>query len=151
MGTQLPLPNKGAKPPIFGSCLLCPSGCMDQDATSYEGRPQPRPRCVTWGPSSPPKRGIASNLRPMSIVAKRSLWGDGSPSNRVAWAEAYLRTKWDLDPSSCVATINMDQKFGGYAPFLGGGTGFPSSTKSTWLRPTPIPSGILMHPAVWPQ
>jgi len=28
---------------------------MDQDATWYGGRPQPRPHCVRWGPSSPRK------------------------------------------------------------------------------------------------
>jgi len=34
-------------------CLLWPNGWMYQDATWYEGRPRPRPHCVTWGPSSP--------------------------------------------------------------------------------------------------
>ena len=29
------------------------------------------------------------------------------------WAEAYLRTKWHLDPSSRLATIDMGQKVGG--------------------------------------
>jgi len=39
----------------------------------YEGRPQPRPHCVTWGPNSPLQKGAQSqNFRPMSIVAKRS-------------------------------------------------------------------------------
>jgi len=40
--------------------------------------------------------------------------------------------------------------WGGYALFLGV-AGSPSNTKSPVLRPTCIPSGILMHPAVWPQ
>jgi len=39
---------------------------------------------------------------------------------------------------------------GGYAPFWGG-AGSPSNTKLRGLRPTSIPSGISMHPAVWPQ
>jgi len=30
----------------------------------------------------------------------------------VAWAEVYLRTKGDLDPSSLLATIDMGQKLG---------------------------------------
>ena len=34
----------------------------------------------------------------------------GSPSNNVAWAEAYARTKWHLDPSSRLATSDMGQK-----------------------------------------
>jgi len=33
-------------------CLLWPNGWMDQDATWYEGRPRPRPHCITLGPSS---------------------------------------------------------------------------------------------------
>jgi len=54
-GDPAPLPKKGAEPsPIFGPCLLWPNGWMDQDATWCEGRPRPRPHCVTWGPSSPP-------------------------------------------------------------------------------------------------
>jgi len=48
-----PPPQKGAQPLIFRPCLLWPNGCMDQDATWYEGRPRPRPHCVRWGPSSP--------------------------------------------------------------------------------------------------
>jgi len=32
------------------------------------------------------------------------LWGAGSPSNNVAWAEAYRFTKWHLDPSNRLAT-----------------------------------------------
>jgi len=36
------------------------------------------------------------------------------------------------------------------APF-GGGTGFPSNTIWPGPRPTPVPSGILNHPGIWPQ
>jgi len=47
-----PLPQKGDRAsPIFGPCLFRPNGCMDQDATWYEGRPPPRRHCVRWGPS----------------------------------------------------------------------------------------------------
>ena len=31
----------------------------------------------------------------------------GSPSNKVIWAEAYLRTKWHLDPSNRFARIDI--------------------------------------------
>jgi len=41
-----------------------------------------------------------------------------------------------------ITIINMDQKFGGWVQ---------SNTKSPRLRPTSIPSGILMHAAIWPQ
>ena len=57
MGTQLPSP-KGAEPPIFGPYLLWPNGWIDQDATWYEGRPQPRALCVRWGPALLPKKGL---------------------------------------------------------------------------------------------
>ena len=50
--------------------VLWPDAWMDQDATWYEGRPQPRRHCVRWGPSSP--HGKGHSCRPMSIVAKRS-------------------------------------------------------------------------------
>jgi len=46
--------------------------------------------------------------------------GAGSPSNSVAGAEAYLRTKWHLDPSSRLATIDMGRKLGALLLFWGG-------------------------------
>jgi len=53
------IPRKGAHSPhphpIFGSCLLRPNCCMDQDATWYGGKRRPRWRCVRWGHSSPVK------------------------------------------------------------------------------------------------
>ena len=63
-----PSRKRGRNPPIFGPCLLWPNGWIDQNANWYDGRPRPRPHCVTWRPSSP-KRGTHPNFRPMSIVA----------------------------------------------------------------------------------
>jgi len=60
----------------------------------------------------------------------------------VAWDEAYVRTKWHLDPSSHLATTDMGQKLGGLCPF-GGEGGSPSNTM--WPRPTFVPSCILVH------
>jgi len=61
-------------------------------------------------------------------------------------------TKWHLSPSSHSATTDMGRKLGfGLCPFMGGGAGSPSNTVSPRMRPTSIPSGILMHPAIWPQ
>jgi len=51
MGTQLPLPKKGQSPPFFGQRLLWPKGCMDQNATWYDGRLPPG-NIVRCGPSS---------------------------------------------------------------------------------------------------
>jgi len=67
---------------------------------------------------------------------------------KVAWAEVYLRTKWHLDPSCRLATINMGRKVG-MCPLLGGQLG--PNTMWPWPKPTSIASGILIHPAVWPK
>ena len=40
--------------------------------------------------------------------------------HNVAWAEAYLHTKWHLDPFSHLATIDMGRKMKDCAPFWGG-------------------------------
>jgi len=71
-GDPAPLPKKGVEPPIFGPCLICPNGWMDQGATWYGGRPRPKRHCVRWGPSSPFQKGSTPSFRPMPIVAKRS-------------------------------------------------------------------------------
>jgi len=50
-----------------------------------------------------------------------------------------------------LATIDMGRKLEGQSHFFWGGAGFPSNTMSPGPRPTSVPSGILIHPAVWPQ
>jgi len=65
---------------------------------------------------------------------------------------AYVRTKWHLDPSSHLATTDMNRKLGGCsAPFLRE-LGL-HLTKCGPYRPraTSTPSGILIRPAVWLQ
>ena len=72
--------------------------------------------------------------------------------HNVAWVKAYLLTKWHLDPSSRLGTIDMGRKLGKALPsFRGEGAGSPSDTMSLGLRPTCLPSGILIHGAIWPQ
>ena len=39
----------------------------------------------------------------------------------------------------------------GGVPIFGGGAGCPSNTMLPWLRSTSLVSGILIHPAVYPQ
>jgi len=56
LSPELPLP-KGAELPVFGRCLLWPSGWMDQDCTWHGGGPRSRPHCARWGPSFPPQKG----------------------------------------------------------------------------------------------
>jgi len=46
-------------PVVCNVGVLWPNGWMDQDITSYTGRPWSRPHCVRWGPSSPTERGTA--------------------------------------------------------------------------------------------
>jgi len=55
-------------------------------------------------------------------------------------------------PSSHLATTDMGRNFflRGAVP-LGGGAGSASNTMLPRLRPTIVPSGILIHPAVLPQ
>jgi len=80
-----------------------------------------------------------------------NLGGSSVPiEHKVAWVVAYLRANYHLDLSSRLATINMGRTFGG-APFFGGGAWSPSNTKSLGPRPTSVPSGILIHAAIWPQ
>jgi len=45
----------------------------------------------------------------------------------------------------------MAGKWGAPPPFGGGGAGSASNTMPLGLRPTSLPSGILIHPAIWPQ
>jgi len=68
------------------------------------------------------------------------LWG------AVAWAQAYIRTQWHLDPSSRLDTTDMGRKLRA-VPL--GGSGSPSNTMSPGS--TSLPSGVLIHPAVWTQ
>jgi len=77
----------------------------------------------------------------------------------VRWAKFILSHVWFIsksnsDKSSAVvemgdrlATIGMGRKLGGAA------VGAGSSSNTVWpgLRPASLPSGVLMHPTVWPQ
>ena len=57
--------------------------------------------------------------------------GARSPSNNVATAEVYLRTKWHLDPSGRLATIHGQKvEEAVVPPFLGGGGLRPPVTRS---------------------
>jgi len=49
-----------------------------------------------------------------------------------------------------LARIDMGRK-GGLLYHFQGGAGSPSNTMWPWLRPTSVPSALLIHPAVWPQ
>jgi len=74
-GDPAPHPKETWSPIIFGPCLLCPNGWMDQDDTWYEDRRRPRPHCVTWGLSSPSQKGHSP-----PIFGSCLLWPNGRPS-----------------------------------------------------------------------
>jgi len=73
-------------------------------------------------------------------------------SNTTSLGPRFTSTKWHLDPSSRLATTDIGRKQGReLCPLCWEGAGSPSNTKSPALRPTSVPSGILIHPTVWPQ
>jgi len=75
MGAQLPLPQRGTAPPIFGPYLLWLNGCMDQDATWFGGSPQPNRLCVRWGPHSPSlKRGQSPQIFGLCLLCQTAGW-----------------------------------------------------------------------------
>ena len=65
------------------------------------------------------------------------------------WATAYFDIKWHLGPSSRLF-MEMGRKLG-LCPFRGAGVGSQSNTMLRRPTPTSVPSGILIHPAIWQQ
>jgi len=164
---------------------------MNQNEASHGGRPRPRPHCVRWGPSGPPRKGHSTlTFRLMSIVAK---WLDGLGCHGMEVGLGPCHIVLDRDPvrpptkkgakppslGPCLLWPNgwMDQdvtwcggrprprpqcvrcarakcpKSGGAAVPLsvGAAAWVPSNTTSPGQRPTSVPSGIQIHPAVWLQ
>jgi len=86
-------------------------------------------------------------LQELSSIADGRPWPQQTWAEKrggLRWTEVYFRTKWRLHPSSRLATIDIGRKLGGRAAT-------PSTTTSPGPRFTSVPSGILVHPAVWPQ
>jgi len=50
-----------------------------------------------------------------------------------------------------LATIDMGRKLGAAVHILGGGAGSTFNTVRPGPRPTFVPNGILIHPALWSQ
>jgi len=63
-------------------------------------------------------------------------WGRrrAGSSHNVAWAEAYLLTKWHLDPPNRLATIDMGADY-----------------TDAWAKPVPVncESGEILYPFPW--
>ena len=60
MGTPLPPPPKGHRPPIFGPYLLRTNGCMDQDVTGMELGLGPGDSVLDGDPVALPQKGGGS-------------------------------------------------------------------------------------------
>jgi len=121
---------------------------------------------LSWGPRLVPcglGRGLlpyqaaSSSIQPFGHNRHRPKirWGGcalflgvaGSTSNTLR-RPPYQVASWCIQPFG----HNKDgPKIWGLCPVLGRGAVSPSSTESPGLRPTFVPSGILIHPAVWPQ
>ena len=116
--------------------------------------PGPRPNSVPSGSlddASSCSAIIDMGRKVEAVVPISGGGGAGSPSNSVAWVEAYLRTKWHLDQSSRLTTIDMGRTLGLLRPFWGG-AGSPFNAICGLAETySSIPSGILIRPTSWPQ
>ena len=91
-GDKAPLPQKGAEPPVFGSCLVWPNGCMDQDATAQATL------CSMWTQRPlPEKRGTAP-----PFFGPCLLWPNGWMDQDASWYGGRPRPRGllDRDPAS---------------------------------------------------
>jgi len=80
-------PEKRHSPhPIFGPCLLWPSGWVDQDATWYGCRPRPRRLC-SMGSQLPPKGAQTPVFCPCL------LWPNGGMNEDATWYESRPRPR----------------------------------------------------------
>ena len=71
------------------------------------------PRGILIHPAVSPQHTWAKD----SVGCALFSWESWVPiKHKVGWAEAYLHTKWHLNPSSRLATTDIGHKLGGYAP-----------------------------------
>ena len=139
MRTQLH-PHQGPQPPPnLGPCVLWPNGWMDQDATWYERRIWPWPHCVTWGPSSPFRKGAQPppNFRAVSIVAK---WSPISATAEYLFIIYTLCLK-KFPPLNC---LKLCQILTNFQHFCTAGKRMKFATKPIWRY-----SPQLRHVAAW--
>jgi len=86
---------------------------------------------------------------PNGILIHPAVWPQRTLAENWGLCEAYLRTNWYTDGSSCLATIDMGRKCRAVPLF--GEARFPSNTMSPGPRSTSLLSGILIHLPAWPQ
>ena len=127
---------------------------MANRLTSAQTEPVLAPRCKTYQVYMVYKCSavaeMADRLATIDIGRKWGCVPFGGASTHVAWADAYLHTRWHLDPCSRLAIIDMGRKRGAVL-LWGWGAGSPSNIMcpAHGRRPTSTPSFILIH--VWPQ
>jgi len=73
---------------------------MDQDATWYGGRTQPRRVCVRWEPSSPPQKGGGAPPQFSAHVhcGQTAGWIKMTVGTEVGLGSGYIVLDWDLTP-----------------------------------------------------
>ena len=76
----------------------------------------------------------------------RGNWSLSNTTSPGAWAEAYLGTKWHLDPSSYLATTDMGRKLGDGALPLWGELG-PNLTQCRLGRGLHLPTKWHIDPS----
>jgi len=93
---------------------------------------------VAGSPSNTKSPGTRPTSIPSGILVHQAVWPQrtlaenwvlcpfrggelGSHLTQCRVGRGYLRTKWHLDPCSCLAITDMGQKLGASCPFLGRG------------------------------
>ena len=84
-------------------------------AASKTMLPGPRPTIVPRGILATTNI-LAKNWGTVPPFSERGIWVN--IWHNVAWAEANLHTKWHLDPSNRLATLDMGRKLGGGASWV---------------------------------
>jgi len=83
METQLPLPQRGTAPPIFGPYLLSQSGWMNQDMSlGREVGLGPNNIVLHGDPAPPPQKG---GTAPSPIFGPCPLWPNGWMDQDATW------------------------------------------------------------------
>ena len=104
-------------------------------------------RWATVPEQSGPKSGGLLSV-PLSVA------GTGSPSNTMSHGARpifVVRTKWYPDTYNRLATTHIGRKVGLAMPLSVRLCPHLTQYRLDRSRPTSVQSGILVHPAVWPQ
>jgi len=141
-------------------------------SSSWDGRPFPRNRHAMVYGRRRKRRPLHDRLRhaPKSWAAAVPLSvGEGavsicntvSPWMRRTTIPSVILTHLAIWPQETPWFIRMQalpgsdvhkqQNWGAAVPLSARGAGSPSNTMWSGPRPTSVPSGMLIHPAIWPQ